>query len=101
MIRQRWMPYRRRRAIESCRKRTMLTMTRPEMSDRPARQDPLPAETNFYSAYNWCLDPHLTVGEAIERLAGEIDRLPSTPGGWQTGEVTTNMYLLSCSLLNG
>jgi hydroxymethylpyrimidine pyrophosphatase-like HAD family hydrolase len=79
----------------------MLAMTKPEMSDRLARQDPLPAETNFYSAYNWCLDPHLTVGEAIERLAGEIDRLPSTPGGWQTGEVTTNMYLLSCSLLNG
>lgn len=80
----------------------MLTMTKPAMSDRlPARHDLLPAETNFYSAYNWCLDPHLTVGEAIERLAGEIDRLPSTPGGWQTSEVTTNAYLLSCSLLNG
>jgi hydroxymethylpyrimidine pyrophosphatase-like HAD family hydrolase len=67
----------------------------------PVRPDLLPAETNFYSAYDWCLDPHLTVGEAIERLAGEIDRLPSTPEGWQTDEVTTNVYLLSCSLLNG
>jgi hydroxymethylpyrimidine pyrophosphatase-like HAD family hydrolase len=80
----------------------MLTMTKPAMSERvPVQRDKLPAETNFYSAYDWCLDPHLTVGEAIERLAGEIDRLPSTPGGWQTVEVTTNMYLLSCSLLNG
>jgi hydroxymethylpyrimidine pyrophosphatase-like HAD family hydrolase len=80
----------------------MLTMTKPAVSDRlPVQHELLPAETNFYSAYNWCLDPHLTVGEAIERLAGEIDRLPSTPAGWQTSEVTTNIYLLSCSLLNG
>jgi len=80
----------------------MLTMTKPAMSDRlPARHDLLPAETNFYPAYDWCLDPHLTVADAIERLAGEIDRLPNTPAGWQTNEVTTNAYLLSCSLLNG
>jgi hydroxymethylpyrimidine pyrophosphatase-like HAD family hydrolase len=80
----------------------MLTRTKPAMSDRlPMRHDLLPAETNFYSAYDWCLDPHLTVGEAIERLASEIDRLPDTPGGWQTNEVTTNAYLLSSSLLNG
>jgi len=72
------------------------------MSDRlPAQADLLPEETRFYSGYNWCLDPHLTVGDAIERLAGEIGRLPSTPAGWQTNEVTTNAYLLSCSLLNG
>jgi hydroxymethylpyrimidine pyrophosphatase-like HAD family hydrolase len=80
----------------------MLTVTKPALSDRlPAQQDLLPAETRFYSGYNWCLDPHLTVGEAIERLASEIGRLPSTPAGWQTNEVTTNVYLLSCSLLNG
>jgi hydroxymethylpyrimidine pyrophosphatase-like HAD family hydrolase len=80
----------------------MLTMTKPAVSDRlPVQHELLPAETNFYSAYNWCLDPHLTGGEAIEHLAGEIDRLPSTPAGWQTDEVTTNVYLLSCSLLNG
>jgi hydroxymethylpyrimidine pyrophosphatase-like HAD family hydrolase len=80
----------------------MLTMTKPAMSDRlPVQHDLLPPETNFYSAYSWCLDPHLTVDEAVERLAGEIDRLPSTPAGWQTNEVTTNVYLLSCSLLNG
>jgi hydroxymethylpyrimidine pyrophosphatase-like HAD family hydrolase len=80
----------------------MLTMAKPAMSDRlPMRHDLLPAETDFYSAYHWCLDPHLTVDEAIERLAVEIDRLPGTPAGWQTNEVTTNAYLLSCSLLNG
>jgi hydroxymethylpyrimidine pyrophosphatase-like HAD family hydrolase len=80
----------------------MLTMTKPAMSDRvPARNELLPEETSFYSAYDWCLDPHLTAGEAIEHLAVEINRLPTTPAGWQTNEVTTNAYLLSCSLLNG
>ena len=80
----------------------MLTVTDPAISDRlPERHDLPPAETNFYSAYDWCLDPHLTVGEAIERLADEIDRLATIPAGWQTNEVTTNVYLLSGSLLNG
>lgn len=80
----------------------MLATTQPAIADRlPLRHDPLPTETNFYSAYDWCLDPHLTFGETIERLAGEIDRLPSTPAGWQTAEVTTNAYLLCCSLLGG
>lgn len=80
----------------------MLTMTRPATSDQlPARYDLLSEETEFYSAYDWCLDPHLTVGDAMVRLAGEIDRLPITPAGWQAEEVTTNIYLLSCSLLNG
>ena len=62
----------------------MLVMTKPAASDRPLEQhEPLPAETNFYSAYDWSLDPHRTVGEAIERLVGEIDRLAATPAGWQ------------------
>src|SRR5947208_16611863 len=62
----------------------MLVMTKPAASDRPLEQhEPLPAETNFYSAYDWSLDPHRTVGEAIARLVGEIDRLAATPAGWQ------------------
>jgi len=31
----------------------------------------------------------------------EIDRLKVVPEGWQTGEVATNIFLLSCALLNG
>src|SRR5216683_4924384 len=98
----RCMPYRRRETTEDRSNRIMLIVTDPAISDRlPDRHDLPPAETNFYSAYDWCLDPHLTVGEAIERLADEIDRLATIPAGWQTNEVTTNVYLLSCSLLNG
>lgn len=80
----------------------MLTETTLTTSERPSvRFNPLPAETNFYAAYDWSLDPHLTAGDAIERLVGEIDRFATTPAGWQTDEITTNVYLLSCSLLNG
>jgi hydroxymethylpyrimidine pyrophosphatase-like HAD family hydrolase len=80
----------------------MLTTVTPATAD-PSRlqHNLLPAETDFYCDYDWSLDPHLTVGEAIGRLTGEIDRLAATPAGWQTAEVTSNVYLLACSLLNG
>ncbi|HEY4748422.1 MAG TPA: hypothetical protein VIH38_12680, partial [Steroidobacteraceae bacterium] len=65
-----------------------------------APQRPLPAELAFYESYAWCLNPHLTVGQAIDRLRDEIDRLAVVPHGWQTDEVVTNVYLLSCGLLN-
>src|SRR5581483_11189459 len=68
----------------------------PEESCVPVR--PLPAELDFYLAYGWCLDPHLTVREAIDHLCIEADRLKSAPGGWQAGEVATNIFLLSCAM---
>jgi hydroxymethylpyrimidine pyrophosphatase-like HAD family hydrolase len=71
------------------------------MERASTRQDLLAAELDFYSAYDWCLDPHLTICEAIDHLRGEIDRLKIVPEGWQTGEVATNIFLLSCALLNG
>ena len=61
---------------------------------------PLAAELAFYESYAWCLNPHLTVGQAVDRLRHEIDRLAVVPHGWQTDEVVTNVYLLSCGLLN-
>jgi len=60
----------------------------------------LPAEREFYQAYPWCLNPYLTVHEAVEHLRAEIDRLATVPDGWQTGEVATNVFLLSSGLLN-
>ena len=66
----------------------------------PLPQCCLPAELNFYQAYSWCLSPHLTASEAIEHLRGELDRLAIVPNGWQLGEVATNVFLLSCGLLN-
>jgi hypothetical protein len=66
----------------------------------PVPQGVLPAELEFYESYAWCLNPHLTVREAIDRLRAEIDRLALVPRGWQTDEVAANIFLLSCGLLN-
>ena len=65
-----------------------------------AQEGVLPAELEFYQSYDWCLNPYLTVNEAIGHLRGELDRLANVPNGWQTSEVTTNIFLLSCGLLN-
>ena len=79
---------------------------RPTASSRlPVRESQegvylLEAERNFYQAYSWCLNPFPTVRETVEHLRNEIDRLAMTWAPWQTGEVMTNVYLLSCALLN-
>ena len=65
-----------------------------------AQEGALPAELEFYQSYDWCLNPHLTVGEAVRHLGEEIDKLSIVPNGWQTDEVATNIFLLSCGLLN-
>jgi hypothetical protein len=65
-----------------------------------ATRDLMPTKLDFYQSYSWCLNPYPTVREAIEHLRGEIDRLGAVPKGWQTEEVATNIFLLSCALLN-
>src|SRR5579859_5604938 len=60
----------------------------------------LGAELGFYRGYAWCLNPFLTVAETIEHLKGETDKLGKVPEEWQAGEVMTNVFLLSCALLN-
>jgi hydroxymethylpyrimidine pyrophosphatase-like HAD family hydrolase len=82
-------------------------MLAPERLENEAEGERLPEtegvladERAFYEAYPWSLNPHLTVRQAIEHLEDEIGALPVTPRGWQSGEVVTNVYLLSCALLN-
>ena len=65
-----------------------------------AQEGALPAELEFYHSYEWCLNPYLTVGEAIRHLDEEIDKLSILPAGWQVDEVATNIFLLSCGVLN-
>lgn len=66
----------------------------------PVDEGLLPAELDFYEKYGWSLNPHLTVREAVEFLGNEIAALSVVPRGWQINEVVTNVYLLSCGLLN-
>src|SRR4051812_37810116 len=65
---------------------------------RPA--DLLDTEVEFYEAYSWCLNPFPTVRETIAYLNGELDKLAKVRKNWQALEVRTNVYLLSCALLN-
>lgn len=60
----------------------------------------LASEDRFYQAYDWCLDPCLTVQATVAHLDGELARLDGAFGGWQKQEVMTNIYLLACALLN-
>ena len=72
----------------------------PNREEVPAPQWLLTTELDFYEAYGWCLDPYPTVQDAIKYLRTEIDRLQIGLNVWQTGEVATNIFLLSCGLLN-
>jgi len=68
--------------------------------DEPARECLLATELDFYQGYAWCLNPFPTVRETVAHLGVEIERLQARREDWQTGEVMTNVYLLSCALLN-
>jgi hydroxymethylpyrimidine pyrophosphatase-like HAD family hydrolase len=58
-------------------------------------------EADFYQTYEWCLNPYLTVADAVRQLCRESDRLAADPmAAWQTEEIATNLFLLSCGLLN-
>jgi hypothetical protein len=57
-------------------------------------------ELEFYQSYEWCLNPYLTVSEAISHLRDEVEKLSNIPNGWQSSEVATNVFLLSCGVLN-
>lgn len=69
-------------------------------SEKPSQIGPLTTESEFYRAYDWCLSAHLTVEQAIKYLNAELERLAIVPSGWQRNEVATNVFLLSCGLLN-
>jgi hydroxymethylpyrimidine pyrophosphatase-like HAD family hydrolase len=61
----------------------------------------LPSELEFYQAYDWCLNPYPTIGQAIGHLRREIDRLQIAAEGWQSTEIANNIFLLACAVLNG
>ena len=74
-----------------------------ERVDRDARQvlpEPLQAELQFYGGYAWCLNPNPTVAEVLGFLRSETAKLNHQSEPWQTEAVATNIYLLSCAVLN-
>lgn len=58
----------------------------------------LPAEEQFYSNYDWCLNPLLSVRELFIRLAEELDRYDGLSLNWQREESRINIYLFACAI---
>jgi|SoiMetStandDraft_2_1073263.scaffolds.fasta_scaffold00522_4 hydroxymethylpyrimidine pyrophosphatase-like HAD family hydrolase len=65
-----------------------------------SEEDVLSSEREFYETYDWCLNPYLTVHDAVAHVREEVDKLVTAQNGWQTGEIVTNIFLLSSGLLN-
>lgn len=57
-------------------------------------------ELDFYETYTWCLNAYPDVKDAIQYLGSEIEKLQLDLNDWQTHEVATNIFLLSCGLLH-
>jgi hydroxymethylpyrimidine pyrophosphatase-like HAD family hydrolase len=70
------------------------------VSNRVTAGSTLPEELEFYQRYEWSLNPYITVSEALDHLHGEVDTLAVVPRGWQSDEVATNIFLISCGILN-
>jgi hydroxymethylpyrimidine pyrophosphatase-like HAD family hydrolase/adenine/guanine phosphoribosyltransferase-like PRPP-binding protein len=54
-------------------------------------------EQEFYSRYNWCLNPALTLKDLLHCLEEEISRF-ETLTGWQRDESKANLYLFVCAI---
>src|SRR5947209_4104557 len=54
-------------------------------------------EEQFYSRYDWCLNPILSVRQLIHRFNEELDAC-RTSDGWQREECTINLYLFACAI---
>jgi hydroxymethylpyrimidine pyrophosphatase-like HAD family hydrolase len=66
----------------------------------PAAKGVPTAELEFYGAYDWSINPHLTVRQAIVHLTEEAAKLRDARNEWCVEEIATNIFLLSCGVLN-
>lgn len=55
-------------------------------------------ESRFYSQYEWCLNPYLTLRDLFKRLGEECDRYFSLQEEWQKEESIINLYLFVCAI---
>lgn len=72
-----------------------------EFTDTVKHADARTSELEFYRSYEWCLSPYLTVAEAFEHIHEEAERLADVAiPDWRVAEIGTNLFLLSCAVLN-
>src|SRR3989442_8064388 len=55
------------------------------------------AEDRFYSRYDWCLNPILSIEQLLDRFQDEVDTFPSLEG-WRREESKINLYLFACAI---
>jgi hydroxymethylpyrimidine pyrophosphatase-like HAD family hydrolase len=94
----------RRALVHQARKTSAKAHTKiPEDGSIPVRthysvdQEDLPEE-RFYSLYDWCLDPVLTLGELFQRLHETVAHYESLRAPWQREECRINLYLSACAI---
>jgi hydroxymethylpyrimidine pyrophosphatase-like HAD family hydrolase len=56
------------------------------------------SEEEFYSSYEWALDPVLSARDLFEHLRESLNQLNSLNVPWQIEECKANVYLLVCAL---
>jgi hydroxymethylpyrimidine pyrophosphatase-like HAD family hydrolase len=57
------------------------------------------AEERFYEAYQWCLNPMLSLRDLLQRLGEEIESYRTDgAAGWQGEERRINLYLFACAI---
>jgi hydroxymethylpyrimidine pyrophosphatase-like HAD family hydrolase len=55
------------------------------------------SEREFYTHYEWCLNPILSVRELFQRLTEELNRYGNLRVDWQRDESIINQYLFVCA----
>ncbi len=70
------------------------------VQQKPAECFQLNSKSGFFQNYVWTLNPFPTVAETINFLNKEITRLHTAREPWHVRELMTNVFLLSCSVLN-
>ena len=57
------------------------------------------AEERFYEAYQWCLNPMLSLRDLLQHLGEEIESYRGNgAAGWQGEERRINLYLFACAI---
>lgn len=60
----------------------------------------LDAELEFYGRYGWCVNPFPTTREVVQRLGEELGNLEIADDPWREAQRITNVFLLSCALVD-
>src|SRR5438128_5067500 len=71
------------------------TLSRSSSSERPRA---CCEEEAFYSHYDWCLNPILSLGQLLLHLHEELDRAPRLAAPWQRAESRINLFLFICAI---